>query len=281
MPSPADYCADLGLQLYTVREQLTREPRATLEAIAGLGYAQVESLDTEMLPLIKPICNDLGLGLRSTFYNWTAVTGNQAMLDALMPGMAPKQSFEEMIDAAAEAGISEMIFGYLLPPERSSIEDYKLRCEQINRAGEQIRAAGMRQVYHHHNFEFDPIGPEGERGWDVLLAELDAGLTDFELDVFWLAIAGQNPVDMIKSLKGRVRLLHLKDMAAATPIGFDNMQVDPAAFRSVGSGSLDFRAILEAAVSVEVKACIVEQDWSDDPMMSIRESFMYLREITK
>ena len=277
---------DLGLQLYTVRHLLAADPSATLRAIRDAGYQHVELMDVEQLAALKPICDALELGIRSSFYHWTLLTGNQAAAEAAAPGTAPKKSLEESIDLAAAAGLTDLVFGYMLPFERSTADDYKLRAEQINRAGEHIQAAGMQQLYHHHSFEFKPLGvaagqhsnvierPDGGmlRGWDVLQAELDSSLTQFEVDVFWASLGGEDSVNLIEGLRDRVRVLHLKDVKAGTGIEYDERAVIPEAFRPVGEGRLDFGAILKAARAAGVAYCIVEQDESLDPLGDIRRS---------
>lgn len=276
---------DLGLQLYTVRDLLTADPKATLRAIRDAGYQHVELMDVEQLPTLGPICDDLGLAIRSSFYHWTLLTGNQALLD----GPGPTLSFEATVDLAAAAGLTELVFGYMLPPERATADDYKLRVEQLNRAGERIRAAGMNQLYHHHSFEFRPLSsgvvrhhsevvarpPDGAScGWDILVHGLEPALTQFEVDVFWAQVGGRDPVDLIERLHGRVRVLHLKDVTAGTAVEYDEGQVLAKAFQPVGEGTLDFGAILAAARDAGVAYCIVEQDQSADPLVDLRLSML-------
>lgn len=271
-----DYKADLGLQLYTLRELLTENLTATLQEVVKAGYTHVETMDTRQLAALKPICDDLGLGIKSSFYNWAAVTGRWELQAGQQPNAIHPQPLEEMIEVAQKLGITELVFGYMLPEERATIDDYELRAEQLNRAGELVKSAGIQHCYHHHSFEFAPLGPKGKRGWDVLLAELDAEITKFEIDVFWASIAGENPVDLIRSLGSSLHLLHLKDIKAGTEIEFDEHNVPADAFLEVGEGILDFKAILEAAQQASVAYCIVEQDQSLDPIASIRKSRKFL-----
>ena len=270
------YRTDPGLQLYTLRAPLAENPRATLEAVKKAGYVHVELMDTGQIQTLKPICDDLGLEVRSSFYNWLAVTGNGAMVASMMPEMAPSQSFEQMVEEAAKAGLSHMVFGYMLPQERSTLDDYKLRAEQINKAAELVKAAGMQQVYHHHSFEFAPLDENGTRGWDILVEQLDPNLTPFEIDVFWAAIGGEDPAALISKLKDRTRLLHLKDLKQGVDTNYNEQTVDPEAFQELGDGRLDFNAILAAAEEAQVAFCMVEQDQSPDPLASIAQSSVYL-----
>ena len=268
------YTRELGLQLYTLRDALAEDPQATLQAVANAGYAHVELMDTSQIATLKPICDDLGLAVHSSFYNWTTVTGNQALLGEA----APTFSFEELVDDAAEAGLSHLIFGYMLPQERSTLDDYRRRAEDINRAAERIQAACMQRAYHHHSFEFKPLEAQGTSGWDILVKELDPAGTPFEIDVFWAALGDHDPVELIEQMKDRTRLVHLKDLRAATKLPhYDEATAPHEAFEEVGDGSLDFAAILEVAQAAGVKHAMVEQDWSPAPLKSIDQSARYLK----
>jgi sugar phosphate isomerase/epimerase len=131
--------------------------------------------------------------------------------------------------------------------------------------------------YHNHAFEFG--GAQGERPIDIFHERLDKKLVFFEVDVFWISVAGGDPVQMLKEHEGRVPLLHLKDKAAGTPVQY-NENVPPAAFKEVGSGSLDFPAILKTAESIGVKHYFVEQDQTPgDPIDSLKKSYNYLRSV--
>ena len=248
----------LGLQLYTVREDLAADPLATLTAIRDAGYAHVEFMDVEQVAALRPMCDDLGLAVRGGFYNWGLVTGNTERIAATMPEMAPRRGLAQTLDLAAAHGLTHVIFGYMLPFERETVADYQRLCEGLNRAGEAARARGLRHAYHHHSFEFAPLGAAGERGWDVLMRALDPTLTVFEIDVFWLRLGGQDPVALLREQAARTRLLHLKDVAPDAAVEFDEGAVPAEAFRDVGDGVLDFGALLEAAGALDYVA--VERD---------------------
>ena len=264
----------LGLQLYTVREDLAADPLATLTAVRDAGYAHVEFMDVEQVAALRPVCDDLGLAVRGGFYNWGLVTGNTERIAATMPEMAPRRGLAQTLDLAAAHGLTHVIFGYMLPFERETVADYQRLCEGLNRAGEAARARGLRHAYHHHSFEFAPLDAAGTRGWDILLQELDPTLTTFEVDVFWLRLGGQNPVTLLGEHADRVRLLHLKDVAADVAPDFDEANVPAGAFRDVGAGALDFRAILAAAGELDYVA--VERDLGPDRLGGAARSAAYL-----
>ena len=134
--------------------------------------------------------------------------------------------------------------------------------------------------YHNHGFEFEAL-PDGRRPLDLLVSRTDPSLVRLEVDVFWVGITGADPVDLLTQYKGRVALVHLKDTAKGAPHATDESKVPAATFQEVGSGSLDFPAILKAADAAGVEHYFVEQDHTPgDPIASLRKSYDYLQTIT-
>jgi sugar phosphate isomerase/epimerase len=126
---------------------------------------------------------------------------------------------------------------------------------------------GLRLAYHNHDFEFVPLG--ATTMWETLVAETDPGLVDFELDVYWAAVAGRDPEALIDQHAERLKLLHLKDRSRE--VG--------GLFAPVGAGSLPWQQLLTMAQATDW--FIVEQDTSSEPLEDVRQSFAYLREITQ
>lgn len=262
----------LGFQLYTLRTVMSPDKaRASLKAVAEIGYREIETLRA-MHGLVLPLCKEFGLKPVSGHYETGLVTGNEK---AWFPQGKP-MTWDKAIEDAKAAGLKFMVIPYMRPDERGP-EMFKKVAEDLNRAGEQVNKAGMRLIYHNHAFEFGP-GPGGVRPIDVLL-QTDAKNVGIELDVFWVAVAGEDPLAWMKKLKGRMPVLHLKDRAPGTPKQFAE-NVSPAAFREVGNGTLDFKAILKLAPSVGVEHYHVEQDQTaGDPVDALRASFQHLAEI--
>ena len=128
------------------------------------------------------------------------------------------------------------------------------------------------------SFEFATL-PDGRRALDVMLAAADPELVKLELDVFWVSVAGGDPVALIKQFSGRIPLMHLKDKMKGAPQSYTEM-VPPQTFVEVGSGAIDFPAVLKAAGDARVEHYFVEQDQSPDPIASLRKSFEYLRSLS-
>ena len=269
----------LGLQLYTLRELLPADPAGVLWAVRAAGFDDVEAASTDGIAELRARCDAAGLGLRDAFYGGTAVTGNHELLAAAFgPAAVPRQTFPEMVDAAAAAGCEAMVFGYLLPGERATADDYRRRADEINAAAERVRAAGMRHRYHHHSFEFLPLpGPGGLRGWDILTERLDPELTAWEVDVFWARLGGLDPVAFLGELGARVGAIHLKDFPADAAPQYDEHAVAPADFLPVGAGALDVDGVLAAAERWGVERLVVEQDASPAPLDDVARSAGHLR----
>ena len=193
----------LGVQLYTVRTVLPQKPEETLNAIRAIGYQEVEAtyagLDT-----LWPVLQASGLKPVSIHLDSKLVT--QGNIDDLSP----------IFDKLKQRGFQYAVFPYLPEPERGGIDVIKAISEKFNRAGEKCRAAGMSFCYHNHAFEF--ATEKGATLFQVMLDNTDKKLVAYEVDVFWVSVAGLDPVEMIQKLSDRVLLLHLKDKAEGTPV---------------------------------------------------------------
>jgi sugar phosphate isomerase/epimerase len=262
----------LGFQLYTIRALLPEKARPALEALAAAGYREIETLRATHSTIL-PLCKEFGLKPVSAHFETGIVTGNEK---AWFPQGKP-YGWDRCIEEAKNAGLKFMVIPYVRPDERGGPDVYKKMAADLNRAGEACQKAGLRLCYHHHAFEFGPV--QGQRPIDILLNETDAKNLALEMDVFWVAIAGEDPVAWMKKLKGRVPLLHLKDRAPGAPMQFAE-GLSPAAFREVGYGTLDFKSILAAAPGAGVENYLVEQDQvAGDPVESLKASLTYLAKL--
>jgi len=262
------YHATLGVQLYTVRDQLAADLPGTLRAIKAAGYAQVELLRLQDAREIALVARELGLGITSAFIDWTALA---------VPGPASEAELDRSLATARELGLRYLVFGYIGKGQRETVARMKAHAAAANAFGRRCGDAGIQLCYHHHSFEFAPLADGATTGWDVLLGETDPRRVQLEFDTFWAAIAGLDPVALLRDLRGRVVQVHLKDLAAGTPVIFDEGAVPPAAFKELGAGCLDLRRILAVCAETGVAQCHVEQDQSPDPLASIAASARWLR----
>jgi sugar phosphate isomerase/epimerase len=276
--------ATLGVQLYTVRDLIGTDAAGTLKAIAGIGYKEVEVIRST-LATVAPLARQDGLNPISVHADSVLITGNWDLYKqavARMPGMALPDGYDlaACIRDVEAAGAKYIVMPYLAPPERpKDAAGFQAFGETLNKAGEQIKKAGLQLCYHNHAFEFTPL-PDGRRALDVMLAAADPELVKLELDVFWVSITGADPVALIKQFAGRIALVHLKEKLKGAPVSLTEA-VPPATFVEVGSGSLDFPAILAAAEAANVQHYFVEQDHtSGDPVASLGKSYQYLSSLT-
>ena len=265
-----------GVQLYTVRDQVVKAPLATLQAISEIGYREVEMLRGQVKTL-APLLKRVNLRPISLHFETPLLTGNwTAWRDADMPPIEPGVTYEDCIVLARDHGFEYVVFNYLSPKERLGLDFYGSLAEKLNIAAEKAHRAGLRFCYHNHDFEFEP--KPGGRPIEVLLADLDKNLIALEVDVFWVSMAGVDAAEFLRQHASRVALVHLKDRAKGTPVHYDIATVPNETYRELGSGDLPLRKILDAVVHTDAKHVFVEQDFSKDPIASLRESYTYLKQ---
>ena len=179
----------LGVQLYTVRTVLPQKPQETLNAIRAIGYQEAEATYAG-LDNLWPALQASGLKPVSIHLDSKLVT--QGNIGDLGP----------IFDKLKQRGFQYAVFPYLPEPERGGIDVIKGISEKFNLAGEKCRAAGMSFCYHNHAFEF--ATEKGATLFQVMLDNTDKKLVAFEVDVFWVSVAGLDPVEMIQKLSDRV-----------------------------------------------------------------------------
>lgn len=236
----------VGLQLYTLRKPFAEDPVGTLERIKASGYDAVEfaaPLDTDFAPLAVRM-KEIGLDCPSVHVGLGDLTSRP----------------DHVLGVAKTLGCRFVVLPFVDPNDA----DWRAVVGQMQTFARQAHGEGFRFAYHHHHFEFDTA--RGFRPFDILTGETDPDLVFFELDVFWLKTAGEDPQAMIENMAGRVKLLHLKDFAA------DGKMTD------VGSGTLDFPALIAAGRASGVEHMFVEHDFPPKPYWpSVEASVGYLR----
>jgi len=264
------YLPRIGLQVWTVRNQLESDLPGTLRAIRQAGYAQIELMRTLNAHEFVPTARALGLGITSAFIDWASLA---------QPGPDSPADLDRTIALGRELGLKYLVFGYLGKGTRETVVQMQAHAAAANAFGRRCRDAGIQLCYHHHSFEFAPLTDGRTTGWEILVQELEPSLVQFELDVFWAAMSGLDPVRLLRDLRGRVAQVHLKDLKPGTPVHWDEGVVPADAFQELGQGCLDLKNILAACVETGVAQCHVEQDQSPDPLASIAASLAYLRQL--
>jgi sugar phosphate isomerase/epimerase len=259
-----------GVQIYTVRSMLKNEAAAAFKAIADIGYKELEMLSDGLAEHAK-LAKAVGLSPVSLHIPSGVVMGS---------GMGAGRSIESVADEAKALGIKYLVVSYLMPNERTQPGFYAKFIDAMSAAGEKVKQAGLQLAYHNHAFEFEK-GADGATVLETMMAKWDRSLVKLEVDVFWVSVAGTDPVALLQKYSGRVALMHVKDKEAGTPTETSEMKVPRTAFKEVGAGSLDVRAILKAGEAAGVEHYFVEQDQTPgDPLESLKKSFAYLQQIS-
>lgn len=259
------YRREIGIQLYTLRNEINNDVAATIKAVADAGYKQVECYGfPNAEPMIKA-AQENGLAINSTHFDWDSVVN---------PDDKGVRPFGEVLDAANAAGIKHLVVPYLADKNRKTLDDYKVVCGRLNKGAEQAKKASIQLSYHNHSFEFQPM-EGGKTGFETMIAEFSADM-HFEIDVFWIQLGGKDPVDMIRQLKGRVSQLHLKDLNKSVTAPMYS-GIPKEAFEELGDGVIHMKPIMDAAKEAGVKICHVEQDHSPHPIKSIQQSMAHLK----
>lgn len=258
----------IGLQLWTVRNQLAEDMPGTMKAVADAGYEQVELMNVLASGDIIKTARDLGLKVRSAFINWEAVAASE---NENVP------SLDRIIEQAAQHELEYLVFGYIGKGARDTADKLRRIADATNAAAEKTKSAGMKLSYHNHSFEFQPIGDT--TGFDIFMQRFDDKLVNFEFDVFWAAVGGWDPVQTMEKLGRRLGQIHLKDLKKGQATEYDEGQVPEDAFQEVGDGTIDMKKVIEVASKYNVTQFHVEQDQSPDPIASIGQSIKYTRKI--
>jgi len=251
----------VGLQLYSLRDELPKDVKGTIEKVAKAGFTEVEtygfSIKDQFWGLspaeFKKILDANGLKAVSGHYSYLLEDNTDELKAA--------------IEAAKVLGSEYLTVPWLDPSIRKNAEDYKKIAAKINIAGKMCKDAGIRLAYHNHNFEFEKQGET--TGYQILLNETDKNLVDFELDLYWVVRSGNDPIKLFTDNPGRFTMWHVKDM--------DKM--NPDLNTEVGSGSINWKPIFADAKLSGMKHFFVEHEtnYKPNPIESVATSCTYLK----
>lgn len=236
--------AALGIQLYSVRDLMAADVATTLELIASKGYREVE---------FAGYFDHSPADLKAML----AAVGLQAP-SAHLPYSAFLASPEKVVEHASAMGHQFVVVPWLDVNSRS-LEHYRHHAENFNRWGELCKVAGIQFAYHNHQFEFEET--EGTIPFDLLLAETDPSLVQFELDLAWARAADIDSVAYFKAWPGRFPMLHIKDFDAS------GNEAD------IGYGDVPFASIFDYLDTAGVKHGFIERDNSKDINYSLQHNF--------
>lgn len=244
-----------GLQLYTLRDDLPADPKGVLKQVAGFGYKQIEGYE----------------GKDGMFWGMGHTGFKQYMDELGMEFIAShcdiNKDFEKKAEEAAAIGMKYLICPWLGPQKK--MDDYKRFADLCNQKGEICRKNGIRYAYHNHDYTFKEL--DGQLPQDILMTGTDSSLVDFEMDIYWVATAGQDAEVWFKKYKDRFRLCHVKDRTKGATEAADSC--------TLGEGSIDFSKILQTAKENGMQYYIVEQEKyaGTTPLKAVEANAAYMK----
>jgi sugar phosphate isomerase/epimerase len=243
-----------GIQLWTVKEDMSKNAKDTLQKIASYGYKQIESFEGREGMFwglghkdFKKYMDDLDMKIISSHCDYS-------------------KNFEQKAAEAAEIGMKYLICPYKGP--QKSLDAFKKFTDEFNKAGEICKKNGIRFAYHNHDYSFKAI--DGQVPQDVMMQGSDKDLVDFEMDIYWVVAAGEDPISWFKKYPNRFKLCHVKDLAK-TAKGHESVQI--------GKGTIDFKSILKTGSKEGLKYYIVEQEafTGTNPLESAEADSKYMK----
>lgn len=255
----------LGLQLYSVREELPKDYEGTLKQVASVGFKEVEA---------------------AGFYGHDAAQVSTAMKDAGLRCVSSHYGYDVLhaqLDQIIEFG-HKLGLGYIVcssPGHKNpatgdhsfTLDDWRWNADQFNEFGEKIKAAGMHFAYHNHTPEF--VETDGIVPYDELLRLTDPSKVSFEMDCGWVMVGGGNPIAYLKKYPTRICMLHVKDFKTL-PVHGSN--ANPPVSAELGHGAIDYKPIFAAANKAAIKHIFVEQEEFDmPPMAALKVDADYMR----
>ncbi|HEY5970183.1 MAG TPA: sugar phosphate isomerase/epimerase [Chitinophagaceae bacterium] len=254
---------NFGIQLWSVRDDLAKDPKGVLKQLSSYGYKQIESFE----------------GGKGMFWGMSNTEFKSYMDELGMKIIAShcdiNKDFEKKAADAAAIGMKYLICPYKGPLEKiKNIDEFKKFADEFNQKGEICKKNGIRFAYHNHDYSF--VTMSGEMGQDVMMKNTDASLVDFELDMYWVGAAGQDIETWLKKYPKRFRLCHVKDRKKDAPLTEKDASV------VVGTGSINYPKILKTAKKYGMEYYIVEQEkWEGTtPMQAAQADAVYMKTLS-
>jgi sugar phosphate isomerase/epimerase len=240
----------IGIQLYTVRDQMKADFEGTLARIAQIGFKEVEFAGyyNRSPADVRAILDRNGLSAPAT----------HMMSDN-------PDGWKKAIDLAKSVGHSYLIAPWIPEEKRKTLDDWKRVAEEFNRVGQAAKDAGIQFAYHNHDFEF--LRTEGQVPFDTLLQDTDPKLVQLEIDLYWITKGGHDPLAYFARWPGRIPCVHVKDSMG----GPEHKMVD------VGQGKIEWKRIFAKRDQAGIRHFFVEHDQPPQPFDDITTSYNYLK----
>ena len=269
----------IGLQLYSVKNEMAQDFEGTIRKVAEMGYEGVEfaGLFDKTPSEIKELLEK---------YSLKAVSAHVPLADMM-------ENLDKVIADYKEIGCKFVVIPYVDEKYRPGTPDYPETLRIIGEIGKKLKEAGLSLLYHNHDFEFVKV--DGEYGLDIMYSTVSEEYLNPELDTCWVNVGGDEPAPYILKYKGRTPVIHLKDFVMKGKdkpkklyelIGIEDDEETASeedfSFRPVGSGVQDIPAIIKAGEESGAQWFIVEQDAPDKgntELSAVEKSIKYLRSL--
>lgn len=262
LPLWAQAQTPIGVQLYTFRNQFTKDVPGTLAMISKMGFTEIEGGGSFNLPVA-----DYKKMLAQYHLNVISVGADFKELDS---------NIAASVSRAKEYG-AKYVVCYWIPHngDNFTIDEMTKAIEVFNRAGKTLSENGLTFCYHPHGYEFRPYG-DGTL-FDELMKKTDPKYVNYEMDVFWIKHPGQEPVALLKKYPRRFKLMHLKDRRPGTE-GNQNGHADVESNVVLGTGDVGIAAIMKVAKQYGVEHYFIE-DESSRSVEQVPQSLVFLRSL--
>src|SRR5690606_14050624 len=249
---------NIGVQLYTLRDQLAEVFEGTLRHVAGLGYEGVEFFHYCDIPAArnKDLLVELGL----------------VAIGCLIQLRSDYVYYQDETDYYITSIVSNNAIRPWLTEELRSVEAWQQHLVDLAAIGKACTEQGIELMYHNHDFEFS-TRIDGQMVFEALFERVPAEDLKVEMDIGWVQFSGIDPVAYIQKYAGRLPLLHLKDYLKESRD--PEKTIDTV---ELGEGDLPLEAIVKAASDADVEWIIVEQDsCTNPPLESVATSMNWLK----
>lgn len=256
------FMAKVGLQLYSLRAELAKDVPGTLARVKAMGFRQAEVYNLH--------------GLSAPAFRQELDKNNITCQSFMVLYEPLRDSLDQVIQNAKALGASYVVCPWI-PHQVGDfkLEDAQRAARDFNAIGKKLKAQGLAFYYHTHGYEFKP--PTGENYFDYLVKHTDPQYVNFEMDVYYLTLAGQNPVTWLQKYPTRFQLMHLKDMKKATEVSFTGKA--PVAWSvALGTGKVDFAALLRQAQQNNIHYYFIE-DEAPTAIQQVPASYDYLKKL--
>lgn len=254
----------VGIQLYSLRAQFTRNVPQTIGTVKGFGIQEVELAGNNNLknPAYRQMLEQAGLKPIAGHFPMERITGDT----------------EAVAKECQDLGIRYVGAAWIKGKGEFDIEAAHKAAADFNKAGKALAAHGIKVFYHCHGYEFKHRNSSGLKAMDILIRETDSRYVAFEMDILWVQYPGEDPAAWLAKYPGRWELMHLKDLKKGVPTGFHNGGTDPNNDVALGTGQMDWAKILKAAQKAGVKHYFIE-DESASSVEQIPQSLKFLESV--